>query len=76
MTADPKKAAALQEQGTREFDAAVAGKGPDMPPREAGREADARLDEALRETFPASDPPELSSNETGLGAPNGRRSAD
>jgi hypothetical protein len=75
MTADPNKAAALQEEGSREFDAAVAGKGPALPAPAAVRESESDLDEGLRETFPASDPPELSSNETGLGAPDGRRSA-
>lgn len=76
MTADPKQATILQEQGTREFDEAVAGKGPKLPPRRANREADAELDEALEESFPASDPPKPASGKTGLGAPRGRRSAD
>lgn len=66
----------LQKQGTREFDEAVAGKGPKMPPREADSETNADLDEALEESFPASDPPKVSSSSAGLGAPKGRHSAD
>lgn len=76
MTADPKKAASLQAQGTREFDEAVAGKGPKLPPRRANRPEDAELDAALEGSFPASDPPKPASGKTGLGAPRGRRSAD
>ncbi|WP_439573677.1 hypothetical protein [Phreatobacter sp.] len=76
MTADPRKAAALQEQGTREFDEAVAGKGPAMPPRSATAEEGASLDEALKQSFPASDPAKPAGSRTGLGAPSGRKSVD
>lgn len=75
MTADPKKAAAVQEERMREFDAAVTGRGPPMTAPEAGGAREAGLGEALRETFAASGAPELSSNETALGAPHGRWSA-
>jgi hypothetical protein len=76
MTTPTRKADDLQKQGTREFDEAVAGKGPKMPPREADCETNADLDEALEESFPASDPPKVSSSSAGLGAPKGRHSAD
>lgn len=76
MTASRRKAEDLQKEGTREFDEAVAGKGPKLPPRRANREEDAELDEALEESFPASDPPKPASGKTGLGAPKGRRSVE
>lgn len=76
MSIETKKAAALQEQGTHEFDEAVAGKGPKMPARHTDPAQEAELNEALEETFPASDPVKVASGKTGLGAPKGRKSVD
>jgi hypothetical protein len=71
-----RKADDLQKQGTHEFDEAVAGKGPKMPPRETNPAVEAELNEALKESFPASDTPKVSSSSAGLGAPKGRQSVE
>jgi hypothetical protein len=76
MTTTSRKAEDLQKKGTREFDEAVAGKGPKMPARQTDPAEEAELNEALEESFPASDPPKVSSSSAGLGAPKGRKSAD
>ena len=76
MSSDMKKAESLQKQGTREFDEAVAGKGPAMPPKQADRQEDAELTEALEDTFPASDPVKAAAPKTALGAPKGRQSVE
>lgn len=76
MPAQTKKSEDLQKQGTREFDEAVAGKGPAMPPADADRAEDKALDKALEDTFPASDPVKISTPKTGTGAPKGPRSAE
>jgi|EndMetStandDraft_7_1072992.scaffolds.fasta_scaffold891426_1 hypothetical protein len=62
----------LQNEGTREFDEAISGKGPVMPKKETTREEDADLNEALEGTFPASDPVSATSAETKPGAPKGK----
>ncbi len=69
--ADP---AALQREGTRQFDEAIAGKGPKMPPQSNAAD-EAMLDKALKDTFPASDPPAPASPKASPGAPKGRESA-
>jgi hypothetical protein len=56
VTTKTKAAEALQRQGTREFEAAIAGPGPVMPPDQRDRGADDRLHQGLEDTFPASDP--------------------
>lgn len=73
-----KDPAALQREGTRQFDEAIAGKGPAMPKSAnatAHRENEALLDKALKDSFPASDPPAPASPNASPGAPKGRESA-
>lgn len=84
MAADNRKADsqadALQKEGTREFDEAISGEGPAMPPETPKtaeeKEEEQELEEALEDTFPASDPVKLTTPKSGLGAPKGRQSAD
>lgn len=71
-----KKAEALQEEGTREFEEAIAGKGPKMPRSSVNKAEEAALDEALEQSFPASDPAKPSIPESSLGAPKGRKSVE
>lgn len=71
-------AAALQREGTRQFDEAIAGKGPAMPKMSDAathRADEALLDKALKDSFPASDPPAPASPNASPGAPKGRESA-
>lgn len=51
-----RKAAKHQAEGTREFERAVGGKQPPVPETSHDRETDAELNDALEDTFPASDP--------------------
>lgn len=70
------KANELQEQGTREFEEAISGKGPKMPASSTTKAEEAELNKALEDTFPASDPVQPSSPESSVGAPSGRKSVD
>ena len=74
MTHPGTDPAALQREGTRQFDEAIAGKGPAMP-KQTNTADEAMLDKALKDTFPASDPPAPASPKTSPGAPKGRESA-
>lgn len=65
-----RKAADIQAEGTREFEEAIAGPGPAMPPKHGDHEADRDLTKALKDTFPASDPVSATSSETKSGAPS------
>ncbi len=67
---------AMQKKGTREFDEAIAGKGPKMPKSSMTKAEQAELDKALKDTFPASDPVAPAAPKTSLGAPNGRESVE
>ena len=70
---------AMQEQGTREFEDAISGKGPKMPKNsrtKAEQVQQAELDTALEATFPASDPVAPAVPKTSLGAPKGRESVE
>ncbi|AVO44257.1 hypothetical protein [Phreatobacter cathodiphilus] len=75
MPADVK-ADALQKEGTREFEEAIAGKGPKMPASSTTKAEEAELNKALEDTFPASDPVQPSAPDSSLGAPAGRKSVD
>lgn len=66
----------LQKQGTREFEQAISGKGPKMPKVGRDAEEDAELEQALKDSFPASDPAKPAVPESGLGAPRGRKSVE
>jgi len=65
-----RKAQDMQAEGTREFEEAIAGSGPTMPPKHGDHEADSDLTKALKDTFPASDPVAATSSETKPGAPS------
>ncbi|QCI67765.1 hypothetical protein [Phreatobacter stygius] len=75
-----RKADDMQAEGTREFEAAIAGAGPAMPAKQAGQTIDKGLidkdlidkdlHKALEDTFPASDPVAATSAETKPGAPS------
>lgn len=67
---------AMQEQGTREFEEAISGKGPKMPKSSMTKSEQAELDKALNDTFPASDPVAPAVPKTSLGAPKGRASVE
>lgn len=70
---------AMQEQGTREFEEAISGKGPKMPKSsmtKAEQVQQAELDKALKDSFPASDPVAPAVPKTSLGAPKGRESVE
>ncbi len=67
---------AMQKQGTREFEEAISGKGPKMPKSSMTKAEHAELDQALKATFPASDPVAPAAPETSLGAPKGRESVE
>lgn len=75
MSADTK-AQKLQDQGTREFEEAISGKGPKMPKNAMNQADEDALNEALEESFPASDPAKPSAPKSSLGAPKGRISVD
>ncbi|WP_296571289.1 hypothetical protein [Phreatobacter sp.] len=70
------KAQELQDQGTREFEEAISGKGPTMPKNAMNRADEDALNEALEESFPASDPAKPSTPMSSVGAPKGRKSVD
>lgn len=76
MSANDPKAQEYQKEGTREFEEAIAGKGPEMPPDTPQSQQEEDLDKALEDTFPASDPVQVSSPDSRLGAPKGRQSAE
>ena len=70
------KAREFQKEGTREFEEAIAGKGPAMPPDTPMTAEEKDLEKALEDTFPASDPLQATVPDSGVGAPKGRQSSE
>lgn len=74
--AQENQAKEFQQEGTREFEEAIAGKGPAMPPDTPKTPEEKELEKALEDTFPASDPIQVTSPDSRVGAPKGRQSSE